>query len=200
MDFTAFLDSALYTWVVLPLLIFFARILDVSLGTIRIIFISRNLKYYSAVIGFFEVLVWLLVIRQIMLNLSNPVCFIMYGAGFASGTFIGIFIENKLSIGRVIIRIITRKDAEELVEFLKSSGYGLTTIDAQGATGPVKLLFSIIERQDLENFLDIVKRFNPQAFYSVEDVRFVSERVTPFRMPASEKNIFERIWHWRKIK
>jgi uncharacterized protein YebE (UPF0316 family) len=184
MAMPVFYDSTLYTWVLLPALIFLARITDVSLDTVRIIFINRNLKYYAAVIGFFEVLIWLLAIRQIFQHLGNPFCFIAYAAGFASGNYVGILIENRLSIGKVIIRIITREDAEDLVAFLRSAGYGLTIIDAQGVTGPVKVVFSIVERQNVEHIVDMIKQYNPQAFYSVEDVRFVSEAVTPFRLPT----------------
>ncbi len=182
-----FFDSAAYTWVVLPLLIFSARILDVSLDTVRIIFINRNLRYYAAVIGFFEVLIWLMVIRQIFANLDNPVCFIAYAAGFAAGNFVGILIENRLSIGKVIVRIITRKEADELIGVLRKAGYGLTIIDAAGVTGPVKVIFTIVERTNIEHIVAMIKVHNPQAFYSVEDVRFVSEAVTPYRLPGPRR-------------
>ncbi|MCE5274114.1 MAG: DUF2179 domain-containing protein [Syntrophaceae bacterium] len=197
MDMSAFMDSSLYTWGLLPFLIFLARIGDVSLDTVRIIFISRNLKYYAAVIGFFEVMIWLLAIRQIFQNLGNPVCFVAYAAGFATGNFVGIIIENKLSIGKVIMRIIARECADDLVSFLRSAGYGITIIQAEGSTGPVRLIFSIVERQNLEHIVDMIKKYNPQAFYSIEDVRFVSEAVTPFRLPTLPR------WHpgsRRKVK
>ncbi len=180
----AFFDSMMYTWFILPLLIFFARVMDVSLDTVRIIFINRNLRYYASIIGFFEVLIWLMVIRQIFQHMGNPVCFVTYAAGFATGNFVGVIIENKLSIGKVIIRIITRRDSDDLITYLRSAGYGLTIIDAEGVTGPVKVIFSIVERSNIEHIVDIIKQHNPQAFYSVEDVRFVSEAVTPHRLPG----------------
>jgi uncharacterized protein YebE (UPF0316 family) len=152
-----FFDSTFYTWVILPALIFIARIMDVSLDTVRIIFINRNLRYYAAVIGFFEVLIWLMVIRQIFQNLGNPVCFIAYAAGFAAGNFVGINIENRISIGKVIIRIITRVEADDLIAFLRSAGYGLTIIDAEGATGPVKVIFSIVERSDIDHMARMIR-------------------------------------------
>ncbi|HOO46150.1 MAG TPA: DUF2179 domain-containing protein [Deltaproteobacteria bacterium] len=187
MEIFSFLDSSIYTWVVLPVLIFLARVTDVSLGTIRIIFISRDLRYLAPVIGFFEILIWLLAIREIMQNLNNPACFIAYALGFSSGVYVGMYIENKISIGRVIIRIITKVEADELVHFLKTAGYGITAIDATGVTGPVKVVFSIVERQDIDSFVAIIKKFNPNAFYSIEDVRFVSESVFPFRIPVSRR-------------
>ena len=184
MAMPAFFDSTMYTWVVLPILIFIARIMDVSLDTIRIIFINRHLKHYASVIGFFEVLIWLMAIRQIFQHLGNPFCMIAYAAGFATGNYVGIIIENRLSIGKVIIRIITRRDADDLITFLRSAGYGLTIIDAEGVTGPVKVIMSIVERSNLEHIVEIIKQHNPLAFYSVEDVRFVSEAVTPYRLPG----------------
>ncbi len=187
MAMPAFFDSAMYTWVVLPLLIFFARIMDVSLDTVRIIFINRNLRSYAAFIGFFEVLIWLMVIRQIFQQLDNPLCFIAYAAGFAAGNFVGIIIENRISIGRVIVRIITRREADDLVAFLRSAGYGITVIEAEGVTGPVKVIFTIVERSNIEHIVAMIKQYNPQAFYSVEDVRFVSEAVTPHRLPATRR-------------
>jgi len=184
MAMPGFFDSAIYTWVILPALIFIARIMDVSLDTVRIIFINRNLRYYATVIGFFEVLIWLMVIRQIFQHLGNPLCFISYAAGFATGNFVGMIIENRLSIGKVIIRIITRREADDLITYLRSAGYGLTIIDAEGVTGPVKVIMSIVERTEIERMVEIIKLHNPQAFYSVEDVRFVSEAVTPHRLPG----------------
>jgi uncharacterized protein YebE (UPF0316 family) len=184
---TEFFDSAAYSLVILPVLIFITRIVDVSLGTLRIIFINRNLRYYAAVSGFFEVLVWLLVIRQVFQQLDNPVCFVAYAAGFAAGNFVGVFIENKISIGRVVIRIITNRDADELASFLRSSGYALTVVEGEGATGPVKIIFAIVERRDIEAIVKIIKSYNPNAFYSLEDIRFVSEAVTPNRLPAPRR-------------
>ncbi len=176
-----FMDA--YAWAILPVLIFLARILDVSLGTIRIIFISRSFRYLAPLVGFFEVTIWLLAVRQVLLGDSvNVPCLIAYATGFACGTYVGIYLENYLSIGKVLIRVITRIEANDLVEYLKEAGYGLTTIDAEGATGPVKVVFTIIERHDIPRIVDLIKRFNPNAFYTIEDVRFVSEDVHPFRM------------------
>jgi uncharacterized protein YebE (UPF0316 family) len=188
-----FLNSAAYTWLALPLLIFCARILDVSLDTVRIIFINKNLRYYAAFTGFFAVLIWLMVIREVFQQLNNPACYIAYAAGYATGNFVGIMIENRISIGKVIIRVITRIDSDDLTALLRDSGYGITVIDAEGATGPVKLIFTITERRDIAKVVEMIRQHNPLAFYSVEDVRTVSEAVTPFRLP-SPKRWFPRMF------
>ena len=180
----AFFDSTTYTWIILPGLIFCARILDVSLDTVRIIFVNKHLKYYAALIGFFSVLVWLMVIREIFQQLNNPICYLAYGAGYATGNYVGIIIENKISIGKVIVRIITRMESEELIALLRSSGFGITVLNAEGATGPVKVIFTVVERRDTARVIERVREHNPLAFYSIEDVRMVSESVTPFRLPV----------------
>ena len=179
-----FMNSGAYSWVVLPFLIFAARICDVSLDTLRILFINRNLRYWAAACGFFGVLIWLLVIRQIFQQINNPLCFIAYPAGFATGNVVGLIIENRLSLGKVIVRIITHLEAEELVSRLRSDGYGLTVLDATGATGPVKVIFTVMERDNIPRVVETIKKYNPHTFYSVEDVRFVSEAVTPHRLPG----------------
>jgi uncharacterized protein YebE (UPF0316 family) len=172
-------DSTTFKWIILPLLIFSARIVDVTLGTIRIIYISRGLKYLAPIFGFFEVLIWLLAIGQIMQNLTNVVYYIAYATGFATGNFVGIYIEERMAVGTVVVRIITQKDASELIEFLRSEGYGVTSVDAIGMSGPVKIIFMTIRRKNLEEIIQHIRRFNPKAFFSVEDVRFAQEGVFP---------------------
>jgi uncharacterized protein YebE (UPF0316 family) len=175
----AFISTPVFAWVVLPLLIFFARICDVTLGTIRVIFISKGFKYIAPIIGFFEVIIWLLAIGQVMNNITNVTSYIAYGAGFATGTFVGMIIEEKISLGTVIIRVITNKDSAELVSYLRNMNYGVTAIDATGSTGPVKVLFMVIKRLDLRRVIASVNTFQPSAFYSVEDVKSVAEGVFP---------------------
>jgi uncharacterized protein YebE (UPF0316 family) len=192
-----FVSSGLFEWVILPLLIFSARICDVSLGTIRVIFISKGIKYLAPAIGFFEVIIWLLAIGQVMNNLTNVASYIAYGGGFAMGTFIGMLIEEKISLGLTSVRIITKEDPSQLVDCLRSRNYGVTIVDGEGATGQVKMVFSIIRRQDLSDVVDIIKKFNPGAFYSVEDVKSVTEGVFPdgrsrFLIPYSEALRFFR--------
>ena len=175
------ISPVLVTYVVLAILIFCARICDVSLGTIRVIFISKGIKYIAPFIGFFEVIIWLLAIGQVMNNLTNVVAYIAYGAGFASGTFIGMLIEEKISLGLTSVRIITKKDPAELIQYLRSHDYGVTSIDGEGATGKVKMIYTIIKRQDLSHVVSIIKQFHPNAFYSVDEVKSVSEGVFPER-------------------
>lgn len=187
---TDFLNSEIFAWIILPILIFTARILDVTLGTIRIIFISRGEKYLAPLFGFFEIIIWLFALGQIMQNLTNIAYYVAYAGGFAMGNFAGIYIENKMAMGTLVVRIITKKDASELINSLKSIGYGVTSVDAEGATGQVKIVFTIIKRKEVNNVVGIIKRFNPKAFFSIEEVRSASEGIFPSTRSHYGKDIF----------
>jgi len=190
----------MYALIGLPLLIFFARVCDVSLGTIRIIFISKGIKYLAPLVGFFEILIWLLAISQIMQNLSNPLYYLFYAGGFATGNFVGIVIDEKLSIGTVGVRIITRQDAKDLVIALKKTNFGITVVDAEGSKGPVKIIFTVVKRQDMSEIINLVKKYNSKAFYSIEDIRYVSEVLPSYIKPWYRRNHFKLMNGWRKGK
>ncbi|MBN1615014.1 MAG: DUF2179 domain-containing protein [Deltaproteobacteria bacterium] len=179
MEGIAFFHSEVFRFGILPVAIFVARICDVTLDTLRIIYVSRGLKFLAAQIGFFEVLIWLIAMSQIISNLTNPFLYVAYAGGFAMGNYVGILIEEKLAIGAVVIRVITQKDATELIKFLKDDGYGVTHTDAQGALGPVKIIFTIVKRKDIAFVLKIIQKFNPLAFFTIEDIRSVSQGIFP---------------------
>jgi uncharacterized protein YebE (UPF0316 family) len=189
-------NSAFFTWFLLPVLIFIARVSDVSLGTVRVIFITRGMKYLAPIVGFFEVIIWLLAIGQIMQHLSSPLCYIAYAGGFATGNYVGMWIAEKLSLGVVLIRTITSKDASELLEYLKSAEYGVTSLDAQGSAGKVQVVFTIVHRREVAAVVNLIKQFNPKAFYTIEEVGFVEEGIFPSRKTWLN-NMFRS---WRKGK
>ncbi|HUT45018.1 MAG TPA: DUF2179 domain-containing protein [Sedimentisphaerales bacterium] len=193
-------NSAFYIWFVLPLLIFIARVADVSMGTVRVIFIARGLKYLAPIVGFFEILIWLLAIGQIMQNLSNPLCYIAYAGGFATGNYVGIWIAEKLSLGMVLIRVITSKDASELLQYLKSAEYGVTSVDAQGSAGKVQVVFTIVRRREVASVVNLIKQFNPKAFYTIEEVGFVEEGIFPTRKNWLSSGFKGVLRPWRKGK
>ncbi|MDD5063543.1 MAG: DUF2179 domain-containing protein [Phycisphaerae bacterium] len=193
-------NSGFYTWFVLPALIFAARVADVSIGTVRVIFISRGLKYIAPIVGFFEVLIWLLAMSQIMKHLSNPACYIAFGGGFAMGNFVGIWIAEKLSLGLVLVRVVTQKDASVLVEHLKSADYGVTSVDGHGSTGEVKVVFTIVPRQEVGSIIKLIKKFNPKAFYSIEEVSMVKRGVFPAKRSRSFFSLVNLFRPFRKGK
>lgn len=173
---TAFLtDSPVFTWVVLPLLIFFARILDVSIGTLRLIFVSKGYKYYAPMLGFFEVIIWLLAIGQIMQHLDNFLCYLAYGLGFAAGNYLGIFLDEKMSLGTVLIRVVPKMDTTNLINHLREQNFGASLVDIEGMSGKLKMIFTIVKRKDIREVMNIIREHNPQAFVTIEDVKTARE-------------------------
>ncbi len=189
-----FIDSEFFKWVVLPILIFIARMSDVTLGTLRNVFISKGFRNIVPLIGFFEVLIWLISIRQIMHHLDNPLCYLGFAGGFAAGTYVGMRIESRLALGMQVIRIITHQDSEGLINSLKAENIGITVLDGQGAKGPVKIVFTIVKRKDIDTIKRIIETCNPSAFYSIEDIRLANQGVFP-----QKKAISGAIDHLRNI-
>lgn len=194
------MSSELYEWGVLPLFIFCARITDVSIATLRIIFLARGKKLIVPLLGFFEILIWLVTIGQIFKHLNNPVSYIAYAGGFAAGSYFGIIIESKIALGMQVVRIILKEEAARLIAELKSAGFGSTVVNGEGSTGPVKIVFTIIKRKDLQGLLKILRRDYPDAFFSVEDVRMVEEGIFPRSRLNAGKNIWSRFFAYRKSK
>jgi len=197
---TSFFDSSLFTYIFMPLLIFLARICDVSIGTLRIIFVSKGKRNIAPVLGFFEVLIWITAISKIMENLDNYINFIAYAAGFATGNFVGMIIEEKLAMGILMIRVFANERGSELVQTLNQRGYGATVVEAHGARENVHLIYSIVKRNELENVLDIITRFNPNAFYTIEDVKAVNEGIFTPNKPNSIFPFSNILRQWRKGK
>jgi uncharacterized protein YebE (UPF0316 family) len=163
----------------LPVLVFVAEMCVVTLGTIRVIFISRGMKVLASCLGFFEVVIWLFAIGQIMQNLTNVGCYIAFATGFTLGNFMGVFIERKLAIGNVVINITTRNNAEALIESLKLAEYGVTAMEGQGATGPVQIVCTVIKRKQLENVVALIKQFDQNAFYWVNELQAATAGIFP---------------------
>lgn len=174
-----FLASDTFQWFVLPAIIFLARMCDVTLATLRNIFLSKSVKYLVPFLGFIEVLIWLLAISQIMKNLQNPVCFLAYAFGYSMGIFVGIKIEERLALGLQVIRIIAQPGSEALIQALVGSSFGITTIDGHGAKGPVKIILTVVKRKDIDVIRALIELHHPSAFYSIEDIRTVSRGVFP---------------------
>jgi len=172
-----FINSDLFTYFLLPLFIFVARIMDVSLGTLRIIFVTRGMKKVAPLFGFFEVLIWLIAISRIMENLDNWVCYIAYAAGFATGNYVGMYIEEKLAIGHEMIRVITRRDASALINDLRERGYGITSVKAEGIEGEVAVIYIIARRSMIKEVLDLINFHNPRALYTIESIKYVNKEI-----------------------
>jgi uncharacterized protein YebE (UPF0316 family) len=171
--------SSLLACVPLPLAVFVAEMSVVTIGTLRIIFVSRGRRLLAPVLGFFEVSIWLFAIGQTMQNLSNPACFAAFAGGFTFGNFFGVLIEKRLALGTVVVRAITRTSGLVLAERLSEGGYGVTLFDGQGATGPVKMILTVVPRRELAAVTVLLRATDPAVFLSVEEIQSASQGVFP---------------------
>jgi len=164
------ISQNVYSYILLPLLIFFARIGDVSINTIRIIYVLGGRRFTATLLGFFESFIWLMAIRQIFEHLDNWICYIAYPGGFATGIFVGMIIEERIAYGKVIVRIITRKEISNLIGYLSLQRFRYTHVNAEGPDGHENLVFTVLERENLDRLLFKLKEILPTAFYTVEKV------------------------------
>lgn len=160
-----------YPWL-LPIIIFFGRICDVTLGTLRIIFVSKGERYKAPIVGFFEVFIWVVIISQIFANANSLLAYVSYAAGYAAGNYVGILVENKIAFGYQLIRAYTKKDATLLVKELNSKDIGATFIDGKGALSQVSIVEVVIDRKSMNKALNTILEFDDSIFYLVEDIRY----------------------------
>jgi uncharacterized protein YebE (UPF0316 family) len=182
------INTELYRWLILPLAIFAARVVTETIGTLRIMFLARGNRVAAPLLGFFEVLLWIIVIGEIMQNLNNPMCYVAYAAGFAVGSYVGMMIETHLALGIVLVNVITRKNTDKLQESLRDNSYGFTKLDGQDIDGVENIFFIIVKRKELDNVIKIIKEFNPCAFFSIEDVRGLNEGKYPLKCTKKERH------------
>ncbi len=163
----------------LPLVIFIAEMMVVTLATIRIIFVARGKRMLAAILGFFEISIWLFAIGHVMSNLSNPLCTIAFATGFTLGNYLGITLENKLAIGTLGVSIFARGDAEPLLKMLRENGFGATRVQAEGSTGPVQVVTTIIPRRERGRVERLISRVAPGQFFVVDEVQDTVRGIFP---------------------
>lgn len=164
----ALLDT--YPWA-LPLAIFFGRICDVSLGTLRILFVAKGEKTIAPLIGFVEVFIWVIIIAQVLSRANDLLSFLSYAGGYATGTYIGMYIEQKIGYGFAKYRVFTVQNGHDLVALLNKGGFGSTLVHGEGSVSEIDIVETVINRKDAKTVERIIARFDPKAFCLVEDIR-----------------------------
>ena len=185
-------DADFYAWVILPLLIFLARVADVTLQTMRIIFTSRGRRKLAPILGFFEVLIWVVALGQLVQNLGSATSYLGYAAGFAAGNYVGMFIEERLAIGTLMVRSIIDTGGEEILSRLRQAGFGATEVEGRGAVGPVRIIYTAVPRKNLRQVTEIIHTIHPHAFLTIEDLRGAEAGVFPTRSDEKSRQIGER--------
>ena len=148
-----------------------------TLDTLRIIFMTKGLKRLAPIIGFFEILIWIIAITRIMQHLNSWACYVAYAGGFATGNYVGMLVDEKLAIGHELIRVITRVDATELADALRAEGYGVTTVKATGMQGEVGIVYIVANRKNQKRAIQIIQQHNPNAFVTIQSIHYVNRQI-----------------------
>lgn len=165
----------------LPLVIFLAEMCVVTIGTLRIIFVSRGRKFLAPCLGFFEIVIWLFAISQVMQHLQNVWCFLAFASGFMVGNYLGILIETALAMGLAQISVFAPSRLPDLANALRRENFGATCLTGEGSQGPVQIIFTVVRRRQLKEAIALIERTLPGAFYAVDEINAVSEGIFPNR-------------------
>ena len=169
MDFLMNLEGPL-----LYIIIFFAKIIEVSISTIRLVFINKGERVKGAVLGFIEILIWLIVVSSVLNNITeDPIKVFIYAAAFALGNYLGVTIESKIAVGLASIQVVVNKESGEiLADILREQGYGVTIIEGKGINESIKnLLFIQLNRKKISEAVKVIKHHNPEAYITVNDIK-----------------------------
>lgn len=172
-----------YPWL-LPIVIFFGRICDVTLGTLRIIFVSKGEKRKAPIVGFFEVFIWVVIISQIFSHANSIISYLAYAGGYAAGNYVGILVENKIAFGFLLFRVYTKKNGYELIKALNKCGFGSTYIKGEGAISEVNIIETVVSRKAEKRVIEILNEFDPDSFYLIEDIRSKQKGIFAFTSSA----------------
>ncbi|HKM00953.1 MAG: DUF2179 domain-containing protein [Tissierellia bacterium] len=169
MDFLMNLEGPL-----LYLIIFFAKIIEVSISTIRVVFIGKGERAKGAILGFVEIMIWLVVVSSVLNNITeDPIKMLIYAAAFSLGNYLGVTIESKIAVGLASIQVVVNeKSGDILADILREQGYGVTIIEGKGKNESIKnLLFIQLKRKKIPEAVKLVKQHNPEAYITVNDIK-----------------------------
>ena len=190
------IGSDLFRYVVLPLLIFLARVCDVTLSTIRIIFVMNGKRRIAPILGFFEAFIWLLAVGQIITQVDNIFAYLAYAGGFATGTYVGMYVEERLAVGMAVLRLITKEINEGMLNFLHENKFSYSLVDGMGRKGKVNVVFFVVKRENLPRLIQGINEHHPKAFYTIENIRQVNEG-HQFNSPIGSQNNARR-WQLKR--
>ncbi len=155
------------------LLIFTARLLDVGMATIRMILVVRGKRIVSALIGFVEAIIYVVAIGKVLDGMDNPYNVLAYASGFAAGNYVGVYLEEKMALGSIIVQVITEHKITDLVEKLRDKGFGVTVIEGYGRNGIRHLLNVTLQRKNLSKLYNVIDEHDEKAFVTITDARAI---------------------------
>ncbi len=155
------------------LFIFFARLVDVSLMTMRTLLVVRGKRHLAALLGFIEVTIYIVALGQVFRNLNDWTSILAYSSGFAAGNYLGSYIEEKMAMGFLNLQVISKDYASNLVDSLRSHGYGVTVVEGRGRVGTRQILYIAVKRRDQAQVMGLIDAADPDAFITILDARTV---------------------------
>lgn len=150
------------------LIIFFLRLADQSLGTIRSLLITKNKPFYAGLVGLIESVIWILAVSKVIQDIDDNLLIAGYALGFAAGTILGSYIEGFLGFGDVVIRVFSSVDAPSVARPLRKKGFGVTVINGEGLKGNVRIYWCITSKRKLKKVLNIIESVNPDAYITTD--------------------------------
>jgi uncharacterized protein YebE (UPF0316 family) len=184
-----------------PALIFLARVTDVSMGTVRLICVTRGQRLVAIVLGFFELLIWVFAVSSVFAHLDQWINIVAFAGGFAAGNALGMSIEARLALGVQTLSFISRGRANAVAERLRYAGLPVTTLLGSGRDGPVVLCMAVVPRRQTPTTIKMAKEIDPDVVVTVEDVRQTtavhSGTYGPGKIPMI---LAERLWPWSRGK
>ena len=161
--------------------IFFARIIDVTFGTLRTVYTVKGKQFLAGIIAFFEVFIWFVVAREALSGpLEHPILIaISYSSGYAAGTIIGTLISNYFVKGLVMVQAIIKKGDEKLANRIRKEGYGLSIIPLKGEIDSIKkeMLLIEISKKNIKKLTNIIKKDYPEAFITISETKLVQNGI-----------------------
>lgn len=157
--------------VLIAVSIFFLRVIDMSLDTVRLLFVVRGRKLLAWFLGFFQSAVFIIAISEVLTNEQNFLTIVGYAGGFATGNVVGMYIEERLAIGHIHLTIVSPSRGAGIADMLRQQGYAVTEISARGLQGTVTLLHVDVMRRQLSTVEKLVRESDGEAFITAEDVR-----------------------------
>lgn len=159
---------------ILYIIIFFAKIIEVTMSTLRMVYINKGEKLIGAILGFFEVLIWLIIVSSVLNNITeDPIKVIVYCFSFALGNYMGVTLESKLAVGLSTLNVVVNNlEGENLANILREHGFGVTIVEGKGKNDSRKdLLFIQLKRKRITEAVKIIQTSNTSAFITVNDIK-----------------------------
>jgi uncharacterized protein YebE (UPF0316 family) len=182
----------------LPLFIFLARVTDVSIGTVRLICVTRGRRAAAIFLGFFEVLIWVLAVSSVLAHLSQWVNILAWAGGFATGNAVGMWIEQRLALGMQMVTFLSKGKAQAVAERFRFGDMMVTTMQGSGRDGPVAVCFAVVPRKQTPTVIRMAKEIDPNVLVTVEDVRETSARQPATQLAGKVPTFLSLGTGWRR--